>query len=56
MHDLRRCWAHHLLIEEGLSPRIVMVLGGGSSYNAIEPYLAAPSESNTLNQLGAVEL
>lgn len=27
-HDLRRCWAHHLLVEEGVSPRIVMALGG----------------------------
>ena len=27
-HDLRRCWAHHLLVEEGVSPRIVVALGG----------------------------
>ena len=55
-HDLRRCWAHHLLVEEGVSPRIVMALGGWNSYEAIEPYLAAPSESNILHQLGAVDL
>jgi integrase len=55
-HDLRRCWAHHLLVEEGVSPRIVMALGGWNSYDAIEPYLAAPSESNILEQLGAVKL
>jgi len=55
-HDLRRCWAHHLLVEEGVSPRIVMALGGWNSYDAIEPYLAAPSESNILDQLGASEL
>ena len=55
-HDLRRCWAHHLLVEESVSPRIVMALGGWSSYDAIEPYLAAPSESNILDQLSAVSL
>lgn len=44
------------LVEEGISPRIVMDLGGWSSYSAIEPYLAAPSESNILDQLGAIEL
>lgn len=45
-HDLRRCWANHLLVEENISPRIVMALGGWSSYDAIEPYLAAPTEEN----------
>jgi integrase len=35
-HDLRRCWANHLLVEENVSPRIVMALGGWSSYDAIE--------------------
>lgn len=48
-HDLRRCWANHLLVEENVSPRIVMALGGWSSYDAIEPYLAAPTEDN-INQ------
>jgi integrase len=55
-HDLRRCWAHHLLVEEGVSPRIVMALGGWSSYDAIEPYLAAPSEENIIEQMSAVSL
>jgi len=44
-HDLRRCWANYLLVEESTSPRIVMALGGWNSYDAIEPYLAAPTES-----------
>lgn len=30
-HDLRRCWVHHLLVEEGVSPRIVILLGCWSS-------------------------
>ena len=55
-HDLRRCWAHHLLVEEGVSPRIVMALGGWSSYDAIEPYLAAPTEQNIIDQMSKVGL
>jgi integrase len=55
-HDLRRCWAHHLLVEEGVSPRIVMALGGWSSYDAIEPYLATPSESNIIEQMTQARL
>ncbi|EJN61574.1 site-specific integrase [Halogranum rubrum] len=55
-HDLRRCWAHHLLVEEGISPRIVMALGGWNSYDAIEPYLAAPSEENIIKSMSAVDL
>ncbi len=55
-HDLRRCWANHLLVEENVSPRIVMALGGWSSYDAIEPYLAAPTEANIIASMSAVEL
>ncbi|WP_330633573.1 site-specific integrase [Halocatena halophila] len=55
-HDLRRCWANHLLVEEGISPRIVMALGGWSSYDAIEPYLAAPTEENIINSMTKVAL
>lgn len=55
-HDLRRCWANHLLVEENISPRIVMALGGWNSYDAIEPYLAAPTESNIVDSMGAVSL
>jgi integrase len=55
-HDLRRCWANHLLVEEGISPRIVMALGGWSSYDAIEPYLAAPTEENIIDSMSTVAL
>lgn len=55
-HDLRRCWANHLLVEEHVSPRIVMALGGWSSYDAIEPYLAAPTEQNIIEQMSEVAL
>ncbi|MFC7077877.1 site-specific integrase [Haloarcula halophila] len=50
-HDLRRCWANYLLVEENVSPRIVMALGGWSSYDAIEPYLAAPTEQNIIESM-----
>jgi len=55
-HDLRRCWANHLLVEEGVSPRIVMALGGWNSYDVIEPYLAAPTEENINSTMTKVEL
>lgn len=55
-HDLRRCWANHLLVEENISPRIVMALGGWSSYDAIEPYLAAPTESNIIDSMAEASL
>jgi len=55
-HDLRRCWANHLLVEENVSPRIVMALGGWSTYDAIEPYLAAPTEDNINQSMSAVDL
>ncbi|QIO22398.1 site-specific integrase [Haloarcula sp. JP-L23] len=55
-HDLRRCWANHLLVEENVSPRIVMALGGWSSYDAIEPYLAAPTEDNINDSMAQVSL
>jgi integrase len=55
-HDLRRCWANYLLVEQGVSPRIVMALGGWNSYDAIEPYLAAPTEENIIAQMEKLRL
>ncbi|WP_394742988.1 tyrosine-type recombinase/integrase [Natronococcus roseus] len=55
-HDLRRCWAHHLLVEEGVGVRVVMALGGWSNYSSIEPYLNAPSEENIIREMREVEL
>ncbi|TKX87061.1 site-specific integrase [Halorubrum sp. SS5] len=43
-HDLRRHWAHHHLVEEKVPVRVMMAIGGWSSYSAIEPYLTEPSE------------
>ena len=43
-HDLRRRFAQRLLVDEGVNPRVVMQVGGWSSFSAIEPYLNAPTE------------
>jgi len=48
-HDLRRRFAQRLLVDEGMNPRVVMSVGGWSSFQAIEPYLNEPSE-NIVNQ------
>ena len=43
-HDLRRRFAQRLLVDEEMNPRVVMQVGGWSSFQAIEPYLNAPTE------------
>jgi len=43
-HDLRRRFAQRLLVDNGVNPRVVMAVGGWSSFSAIEPYLNAPTE------------
>lgn len=42
-HDLRRRYAQRLLVDENMNPRVVMQVGGWGSFQAIEPYLNAPS-------------
>jgi integrase len=42
-HDLRRRFAQRLLVDEELNPRVVMQVGGWDSFQAIEPYLNAPT-------------
>src|SRR6056297_833124 len=43
-HDLRRRFAQRLLVDHGMNPRVVMAVGGWSSFGAIEPYLHAPTD------------
>ncbi|MDY6777607.1 MAG: site-specific integrase [Candidatus Nanohaloarchaea archaeon] len=43
-HDLRRRFAQRLLVDEQMNPRVVMQVGGWDSFQAIEPYLNAPTE------------
>lgn len=54
-HDCRRHWAHHHLVEKGVPVRIMMAIGGWSSYAAIEPYLTEPSESNIIEEMRALQ-
>ena len=42
-HDLRRRFAHRLLVDRQMNPRVVMQIGGWDSFQAIEPYLNAPT-------------
>jgi Phage integrase family. len=44
-HDLRRRFAQRLLVDESMNPRVVMAVGGWSSFEAIQPYLNTPTES-----------
>lgn len=53
-HDLRRSWATHHLVEEDVSVRVMMEVGGWSDYQSIEPYLTKPTSSKIgaeLNEL-----
>jgi integrase len=36
-HGLRRRYAQRLLVDESMNPRVVMQVGGWSSFQAIEP-------------------
>jgi len=44
-HDLRRRFAQRLLVDKQVNPRVVMAVGGWDSFQAIEPYLNAPTPS-----------
>jgi integrase len=55
-HDLRRSWAHDLLVEQRVAVRVVMAIGGWSSYDAIEPYLTHPSEQNIIDEMSGATL
>ncbi|WP_160134183.1 site-specific integrase [Halococcus salsus] len=53
-HDLRRAWANHYLVEEEVSARVMMSIGGWSSYDAIEPYLTEPTSSTIGEELNGL--
>lgn len=42
-HDLRRRFAQRLLVDKNMNPRVVMAVGGWDSFQAIKPYLNAPT-------------
>lgn len=52
-HDLRRSWATHHLVEEDVAVRVMMEIGGWSSYEAIEPYLTKPTPAKIGAELEA---
>ena len=49
-HDLRRYYAQTLLVRERMNPRVVMAVGGWSSFEALEPYLNAPTAKVVNNE------
>lgn len=51
-HDLRRSWATYHLVERDADVRTMMAIGGWSSYQAIEPYLAEPTEGRIGEVMG----
>lgn len=53
-HDLRASWSNFWLVEKGTSVRIMMAIGGWSSYDAIEPYLTKPSSEKIGEEMNAV--
>jgi integrase len=42
-HDFRRRFAQRLLVDRQMNPRVMMQVGGWDSFQAIEPYLNAPT-------------
>jgi len=55
-HDLRRRFAQRLLVDHGMNPRVVMNVGGWSSFGAIEPYLNEPTEEVVNDAFDGVDL
>lgn len=55
-HDLRRRFAQRLLVDENMNPRVVMQVGGWDSFQAIEPYLNAPTEGVVDKEFDGVEI
>jgi integrase len=55
-HDLRRRYAQRLLVDENMNPRVVMQVGGWSSFQAIEPYLNSPTEAVVDDEFADVEV
>ncbi len=54
-HDLRRSWATHHLVERDVPVRVMMEIGGWSSYEAIEPYLTKPTPETIGREMGEAE-
>lgn len=55
-HDLRRFYAHNLLVRQRVNPRVVMKNGGWDTYGAIEPYLNEPTAENVNEEMARAGL
>lgn len=55
-HDLRRFYAHNLLVRQRVNPRVVMKNGGWETYSAIEPYLKEPTAENVNDEMARAGL
>jgi len=44
-NDLRRYFAHHLLVEEGVNPLVVMSVGGWKHLESLAPYFDRPDRT-----------
>ena len=55
-HDLRRSWATFHLVERDVPVRVMMEIGGWSSYEAIEPYLTKPTPATIGREMAEVEV
>ena len=54
-HDLRRSWATYHLVERDVPVRVMMEIGGWSSYEAIEPYLTKPTPATIGREMAEAE-
>lgn len=54
-HDLRRHFAQRMLVDEAMNPRVLMAVGGWSSFQAIEPYLNEPTESVINDEFASID-
>lgn len=54
-HDLRRRFAQRLLVDKNMNPRVVMQVGGWDSFQAIEPYLNAPTPEVVDEAFGEID-
>lgn len=50
-HDLRRFWANRMLNEYDINPRIVMDMGGWSSFNSMKPYMRPATPENITEEM-----
>ncbi len=53
--ELRRRFAHAALVDYGVNPRAVKAAGGWHSFEALEPYLPAPTDTELVEAFAVLE-